>query len=119
MTKQVQFLTKIKFGGQWYEGGVPVSVPKELYNEALKIGAFKVESQGEVVEEETKVLESTKGIVEKEQEKEPRIEELKPSGSSVDLRELKKAEVQKLAEEKGVEFVDSDTKAVLIEKLIK
>lgn len=128
---KVQFLGKTKFGGQWYEGGKPVDIPEELYKQALEIGAFKID--GEVVEEKAKVQKPAKDVAEEEPKVEepvlvkdedfiqkfgPEVVEYKEEVEEVvpDM-DMKKAELQALATQRGIEFEDSDTKAELIEKL--
>lgn len=126
---KVFFSRNVKFNGQWYAG--EVDIPDELYAEAIKVGAFKIEggepeqeSRGkskQTKKEEAKVQKSdTKQAEEEKQKVEEEVELVDGELAEeveVNIDKLKKAELQQLAEHRGIEYDKNATMADLKELL--
>lgn len=119
---KVFFSRNIKFNGKWYNG--EVDIPDELYADALKVGAFKVEDgepsgqpkkeKAEVQKSDTKQAEEEKQKVEEEV---ALVDGELAEEVEVNIDKLKKAELQQLAEHRGIEYDKNATVADLKELL--
>ena len=119
---KVFFSRNIKFNGKWYSG--EVDIPDELYADALKVGAFKVEDgepSGQAKKEKAEVQKSdTKQAEEEKQKVEEEVELVDGELAEeveVNIDKLKKAELQQLAEHRGIEYDKNATVADLKELL--
>lgn len=120
---KVFFSRNIKFNGKWYNG--EVDIPDELYADALKVGAFKVEDGepgGQPKKEKAKVQKSdTKQAEEEKQKVEEEVELVDGELAEeveVNIDKLKKAELQQLAEHRGIEY-DKDATVADLKELLR
>ena len=116
---KVYFSRNIKFNGKWYNG--EVDIPDELYADALKVGAFKVED-GEPKKEKAEVQKSdTKQAEEEKQKVEEEVELVDGELAEeveVNIDKLKKAELQQLAKYRGIEY-DKDATVADLKELLR
>lgn len=120
---KVFFSRNIKFNGKWYNG--EVDIPDELYADALKVGAFKVEDgepSGQPKKEKAKVQKSdTKQAEEEKQKVEEEVELVDGESAEeveVNIDKLRKAELQQLAEHRGIEY-DKDATVADLKELLR
>ncbi len=120
---KVFFSRNIKFNGKWYNG--EVDIPDELYADALKVGAFKVEDgepSGQPKKEKAKVQKSdTKQAEEEKQKVEEEVELVDGELAEeveVNIDKLKKAELQQLAKHRGIEY-DKDATVADLKELLR